>query len=560
MQAINEDQYVNLDMELYIREFNLLLEGFDRAKTFEEQNNRFVELNNHRFLFETSFNLVNLRHMQDFNDEFYSGEYTIFNQNEPIYQSLVRKYYYSIIESPFREQLELKWGQQLFRLAELKVRTTSDDVLEDLQEENELVSEYLQLLGKGEVVFQGGKLNLSALLPHMLSLDRDIREQAYVARSHYFEEKEDEFDQLLDRLVKIRSEIAKKLGYSTFTELGYARMNRTSFAPNDLAKYRIQVKQYGVPFVSSLREKQRIRIGVEKLKYYDDRFFFQEGSPTPLGSTDEILKKASILFSELSNETKDFFEKITEQRYLDLENRVGKRGGGLATYIGNQKAPFIFANFNGTANDIRVLTHEAGHAFQFFMSNHWSIPEYLIPVDSAELFSFTMERFLLPWMSLFFGEDTTKYKFSHLTEAFYYMPFASAVDEFEYYLYESPEVSIVERKQKWRELERSYLPELDYDGNDFMERGGSFYGIAHLFMTPFYFMDYDLAHFCSVQMWERFNFDPKSAWESYLAMCKAGGSKSFKELLHEANLNSPFEDNSLEPLLESVQNWIITGK
>ena len=31
--------------------------------------------------------------------------------------------------------------------------------------------------------------------------------------------------------------------------------------------------------------------------------------------------------------------------------------------------PFIFANFNGTAGDARVFTHEMGHAYQGFSSH-----------------------------------------------------------------------------------------------------------------------------------------------------------------------------------------------
>jgi M3 family oligoendopeptidase len=553
MKTKDDREYIRLEMSWYTKEFDNLLEQFNRADTFEAQNHLFKKLNDHRFLFETRQNFVRLMHLQDLNDVFYREEHALYSQNEPIYQSLVNKYYQSILQSLYKGQLEQNWGKQLFRLAESKVKSYSDDVLKELQEENQLISEYQQLLGKAEVTFQDEKLSLTAITPYMLSPDRGIRKRAYEARTRYFEENEQIFDELLERLVEIRTMIAEKLGYQSFIKLGYDRMNRTSVTPKEMANYRNQIKQYGVPFVSSLRKMQQKRIGVDRLKYYDERFIFPDGSPAP---GNEILQNSKILFSELSQETKEFFEELMSQKNLDLQTREGKMGGAFATYIGVDKAPFVFANFTGTANDIRVLTHEAGHAFQFYMSRHMNIPEYIVPVDSAELFSFTMERFAWPWMSLFFGEDTTKYKFGHLTEAFFYMPLASAVDDFEHFLYEFPEASIEQRKQKWRELETIYLPDLNYDGDEFMEQGGSFYAIAHLFMSPFYFMDYELAHFCAVQLWDRYNRDPDSAWKSYLMMCQTGGSKSFKELLQAANLNSPFEENSLQPLLQTVQDWI----
>jgi M3 family oligoendopeptidase len=241
---------------------------------------------------------------------------------------------------------------------------------------------------------------------------------------------------------------------------------------------------------------------------------------------------------------------------MDLDSRPGKMGGNFATYIGENKSPFLFANFHGIANDIRVFTHEAGHAFQFYMSRHWNIPEYIIPYDSAELFSFVMERFAWPWMELFFGDETKKFQYSHLVSAFMYMPLASAVDEFEHFLYNQPTASIAHRKNKWRELEIKYLPERDYEGNEFLEKGTSFYEITHMFTTPFYFMDYDLAHFCAVQYWEKHQKNPEQAWNSYLNMCKNGGYLPFNELITEANLTSPFDENSLQTLLEYVQEWI----
>ena len=435
-------------------------------------------------------------------------------------------------------------------------KTYSDEVQEDIQEENRLVSEYQELLGKAVIPFNENELRLSSLAPYLGSPDREVRKAAFEAKSGYFKQHASDFERILDDLVKTRNRIAKTLGYSSFVRLGYDRMHRTGHTTTDLVKYRKQVKQHGVQFISELRKKQMNRIGVSKLKYYDESYFFKNGAPAPKGTHEEILEVYRDIFHELSPETSAFFNELMEKGNVDVESRTNKMGGAFASYSGPKIDSFIFANFNGTSNDVRVFAHEAGHAFQFYMSRHSNIHEYIIPYDSCEVFSFTMEWFVWPWMERFFGEDTKKYQFSNLTEAFIYMPFVSVVDEFEHFLYEFPTATMQVRKQKWRELEHEYVPDRDYDGNELLEEGTGFYEIGHLFTSPFYYMDYDLAHFAAVQLWIKLQEDPKSAWDSFLKMCKLGGRLPYPELLKNANLESPFEEGSMERLLEKVKSWI----
>jgi M3 family oligoendopeptidase len=557
MQTKNEMRYTRPNMENFKQKFSELLEKFDHANTFEIQDNLFLVMNQMRFEYEAMEQLAYLRHMINLNDEEYKVEQAFFDKVSSIYQGLVTEFYHAILYSPFREKLENRWGSQIFKLAELKVKIYSDEISEELQQEKKLIGNYFALLGKAEVEFNGEKISLFQLNRYTISKNRSVRKQAYETIFSYYSEHEHELDDLFDQLIKVRTSIAGKLGYESFTQLGYERLGRSDYSPENVRIYRDQVKQYGVPFISKLRKKQRARIGVQKLKYYDERVHFKTGAPKLLGDTDEVLKKALRMFSELSPETKEFFEYMVSHGYMDLISEKGKRGGAFATFIGTEKAPFIFTNLVGTPNDVRVLAHEAGHAFQFYMSRNTQIPEYISPTyDAAEIHSFTMERFVWPWMELFFGEEAEKYKFNHLTEAFILMPWANAVDEFQHYLYDNPSATKEDRKSKWREIERIYMPEKDYDGNKFLERGGSFYQISHLFETPFYFIDYDLAHNCAVQLWIRYNKNREEGWNDFLNICRVGGSESLVEIVKRARLLSPFEEGSLQYIIEYVNRWI----
>ncbi|MBM6861233.1 M3 family oligoendopeptidase, partial [Clostridium saudiense] len=389
------------------------------------------------------------------------------------------------------------------------------------------------------------------------STDRNIRKAAWEATSRFFEEHEEEFDSIYDRLVKVRHKIAKKLGYRNFVELGYVRMSRTDYDSEMVSKFRKQVKDYIVPVASKLYERQRERLGVEELKYYDLDMEFTSGNATPKGNKEWILSNGEKMYSELSPETKEFFNFMVERNLLDLETKEGKAGGGYCTYINDYKSPFIFSNFNGTSGDIDVLTHEAGHAFQVYNSTWITVPEIVWPTyESCEIHSMSMEFLTWPWMSNFFLEDTDKYKFAHLGSAIKFIPYGVAVDEFQHFVYENPEATPTERKNMWRHLEKKYLPHKDYEGDDFLERGGFWFKQGHIFESPFYYIDYTLAQICALQFWKKANENREEAWNDYLRLCKAGGTKSFLELVELANLKSPFKEGCVSSIIGDIESWL----
>ncbi len=536
--------------------FNELLNAFKHAKTFEEQNNSFKELNKHRLLYEGTKNLRMLNHFSDLNNVKAEEEYAAIQQSEPLYLSLVNDYYETILSATYRDDLEKVWGEQLFKVAEIKIKTFNNEVAEEIEKENKLILEYQQIFRKAESVFRGEIILLSSLTPYIFSSDRSTRKEAFESKYLFFQKNEKEFDRILNELVKVRHQMALKLGYPSYIELGYHRMHRTNLNQGDFQKYRKQVKEVGVPFVNHLRHKQKERLQVEKLTYYDEHVYFQTPAPKPAGDYQQILTTYHHVFDELSPETSSFYHEIMRNGKVDVQDRPEKTGGAFATYIGQEVAPYIYCNFNGTSNDVRVFAHEAGHAFQFFMTREKQIHEYIIPFDSAELFSFIMERLVWPWMEQFFGDEVHRYKYEHLTQGIMYMPIASVVDEFEHFLYQYPKATVLERKQQWRKLEQKYMPQKDYDQNEFLERGMGFCEYGHIFSTPFYFIDYDLAHFCSLQMWMKQQKEGVPPVQSFISLCESGGSLSFEDLLARANLISPFEEGSLTTILEEVQVWL----
>ncbi|TCS91602.1 M3 family oligoendopeptidase [Keratinibaculum paraultunense] len=550
-------EYVRPDLKVIGDEFEKLLNDFDQSRSFEEQNEIIERINHIRSNVETMRSLAHIRHSINTKDEFYAKEKDFLDENMPLYQNMVMKFYEALVNSKFREELEKEWGKQLFNLAEMQLKTFSEEIIEDLIKENKLVTEYSKLIASAKIDFEGETRNLSQMASFIQSKDRAMRKKAYEAYIGFFEENEDEFDRIYDELVKIRTNMAQKLGYENYVQMGYYRMLRSDYTSKDVANYRKQVEKDLVPLVVELKEKQRRRLGLDELKYYDEPLEYVTGNAKPKGGPEWILEKGKRMYRELSEETNEFFTFMVDRELLDLVSKEGKMSGGYCTYIPDYKSPFIFSNFNGTSGDVNVLTHEAGHAFQVYMSRDLEVLEYIFPtMEAAEIHSMSMEFFTWPWMELFFEDDVDKYKFSHLAGAVSFIPYGVTVDEFQHFVYENPEATPEERKNKWREIEKKYMPFRDYENNDLLNKGGYWFRQGHIFSTPFYYIDYTLAQICAFQFWIKTREDREKAWEDYLRLCRAGGSKSFLELVKLADLENPFIDGTVKKVVGPIKEWL----
>ncbi|RPI17937.1 MAG: M3 family oligoendopeptidase [Ignavibacteriae bacterium] len=554
-------KYERPDIKATEEKFNALLSKFENASTFEEQDEAMKEINNLRVEFQTNATVASIRYSIETTNKYNEEEQYFFDLNNPVYEGLITGYYKAIIKSKFRNQLEEKWGKQLFAHADLTIKTFSPEIVEDLKLENKLRTDYSKLLASAKIMFEGEERNLSGLNPFLESPDRDVRKRANEAKWNFFSENEEKFDKIYDDLVKLRDKMAKKLGYKNFVDMGYARMGRTDYNPEMVAAFRKQVLDYIVPLTLKLKQKQKERLGLDSFKYYDQPIDFTDGNAKPHGKPEWIVSNAKKMYEELSPETGEFFNFMVENEMMDLVTKQGKDTGGYCTFIEKYKSPFIFSNFNGTAGDIEVLTHEAGHAFQAFRSRFFDIPEYYFPTSEAcEIHSMSMEYLTWPWMENFFLEETDKFKYSHLKGSMVFVPYGVTVDEFQHFVYENPDATPQERKQAWLDIEKKYLPYFDYEDNEFLNKGGRWQQQRHIYMQPFYYIDYCLAQICAFQFWKKSLEDRGNALSDYVRLCNAGGSQSFLNLVELANLESPFKEGSIKPIVKEIEKWLDTVK
>jgi M3 family oligoendopeptidase len=438
--------------------------------------------------------LASIRNSLNTQDEFYEQEKAFLDENEPLISGIQSEFLKAFLASPFRAELESKLGKLLFINAEMELKAFDPAIIPEMQEENKLTTEYQKLLASAQIEFDGKVLNLSQLGPYMESTDRDVRRSVFKKRTEFFMAHEKELDELYDKLVKVRTAMARKLGFENYVPLGYLKRNRNCYGPKDVAVFREQVKKYLVPLAVKLREDQRIRLGLDKLSFIDTPLYFKEGNPKPQGTPEEIFEAGKKMYDELSSETSEFFRFMLDNELLDCLSKKGKAPGGYMTYLFKYESPFIFANFNGTSGDVDVMTHECGHALNGYLTRNIEILEYKAPtLDACEVHSMAMEFFTLPWMKLFFGDNTKRFEYMQLISALEFIPYGCSVDEFQHVVYENPDMTPKERKEAWMRIEREYNPDINYEDDPFFGKGGTWQRQSHIYSAPFYYIDYCLA-------------------------------------------------------------------
>jgi M3 family oligoendopeptidase len=446
-------------------------------------------------------------------------------------------------------------GEHAARLWETDITTFDPAIKADLEEESRVAARYTELLASAKLSLDGTQTNLSGLAPFTESPDRETRHRAEQARWAFFAANGEELDTIYDQLVHLRDGMARKLGFASYTPLGYRRLRRVDYGPDEVARYREEVATYVVPLVARILEQRRREHGWDKLRFWDETLVDSAGNPKPAGDHDYLVAEAARMFEEIDPRLAGFYRAMQEGGFLDLKNRPGKAGGGFCTSFPTVGMPFIFANFNGTHNDIGVFTHEMGHAFQNWESRDQPGIDYLWPtMEAAEINSMGLEFLTLPAIGHLLGEaQRERFARMHLISSLSFLPYGVCVDHFQHEVYANPAATPAERHAMWQRLERHYMPWTDYGDLAYPAKGGRWQAKQHIYNGPFYYIDYTLALCCAMQLWVQSRHDFRAAFDAYVALCGRGGSAPFGELVHSAGLLSPFEPGALAGVVREAE-------
>ena len=498
--------------------------------------------------------LASMRYTINTADEFYTGENDYYDEVSPAFFQLDVQYASALLDSPFRAELEKALSPVLFKSMEVQRKSMSPDIVEDMAEENKLTSEYAKLMSAMEVEFRGEKMPRPMIGKYLKSGDRETRKEAMEALGRTMESYAEQLDSLYDRLVHVRDRMARKMGYRNFVELGYYRMGRLCYDQDSVEVFRKNVIDDLVPVVARLRTENARRMGIDHFMFYDNDIIIPGGDPCPVDK-EGIFAAAREMYHAMGEETGAFIDLMLENDAFDVDSRKNKCGGGYCTEFVKYRQPFIFANFNGTAGDVDVVTHEAGHALNAYLiaENRFALELQCGGMETAETHSMSMEFFAWPYMEKFFGEGAAKYRYMHALDSLSFIPYGTMVDAFQHIVYENPDLTPAQRNEEWLKLEHQFRPHIDFEGIPYLEKGTRWQYQMHIYEAPFYYVDYCLAQTAAFAFLLASQEDYAGAFARYMNLSRQGGEKLWTELLEEAGIPSPFTPGALKDLAARVE-------
>ena len=554
----SEMPYARPDVTAFRAELNTVAETIRTASCAADQAAAYRRFGALADEFYTLASLVSVRHSIDTRDPFYDGEQEFFDEVLPSVEESVQAITRALLDSPYRAELEGELGALLFTNFEISARSFTPAIMELMQEENKLTSAYEKLRAGAMVEWEGKSIPLPMLGPHKNSPDRAVRRLAFEREGAFYDANRAELDEIFDKLVKCRNKQARMLGHENYIPLAYDRLGRNCYGPAEVAAFREQIRRDIVPVVDQIRADQAKRIGVDSLAIWDNDFMFPDGNATPKGSAEDILAAGREMYHALSPETAEFIDFMYEGELLDVLSREGKAAGGYCTEFSLYKAPFIFSNFNGTAGDVDVLTHEAGHAFAAYRAHRNGTPSYYRDptMEACEVHSMTMEFLTEAYHEKFFGEETAKYKLGHCADALTFIPYGCMVDDFQHRMYENEDLTPDQRNRVWQELEAVYRPYLTFGDAPCFARGATWQRQLHIYLYPFYYIDYCMAQAMAFQFWCLAMEDPAEAWRRYLAFVDLAGSRTFEDLVRSAHMRLPYDPGCMKDVAHRIRAWL----
>ena len=556
---ISDMEYRRAIKEDVISSIEACLKMVEEAKDYRDLLNAREKYNDDSFTLGTMVRLAHTRLNLNSKDEFYSGEMDYYNSALPEIQMYDIKFSKAFLSSPYLNEAREHLNPLVITMMELSLKTADERILEEMQTENMLTTEYGKFVSELTYDFRGEKVTLGTLRGYMQDNNRATRKEAYEALGKTLKANGEYIDNLFDKMVKNRHAMAVKLGYENYVDLGYNIMQRTCYDKNMVAVFRENVLNDIVPVVTRLKDAISKKLNLGKMMLYDDNTY-SENDPKPILDAKGILEAGRQMYHEMSPETSAFIDMMFESDAFDVMPREGKWTGGYMTFFPIYKQPFIFANFNGTTADVDVITHEAGHAFAYYVGAEDMTPELQLGgMETAETHSMSMEFFAWKYIDKFFGDGADAYKYKHLFSALAFIPYGTIVDYFQEEVYKNPNMTPAQRKALWRELEAKFRPWMSAEGIEYLEEGTRWQYQNHIFQSPFYYIDYCLAQTVAFEFLKLSLENYGEALKTYIAHAKRTGNYGITDLVKLAGLKSPFEKGALhdvavfcEKLLDSL--------
>lgn len=553
----SELRFARPDLRVYQDIFDDAIRRVEEAQDGDDVLQVILELDTITRRADDLVRLVFIHGTLDTKNPSYKEQQRWFDENMIYYDQSVLKFGEVVYNSPFRDYIEEKLGKAYFIGADIQKKTFSEDCIELYQRESELASEYQDIMAAAESDFRGEKKSLGELKVLFGHDERDVRREAFNAFSDAIKKNETRLEEIWDELIKIRNEIGQRLGYENFIPVGYLQNQHIYYTPKDVELFRKQVVEEVVPLCEKIYSAQRERLKIDELMVYDEKAVFPGGNARSIGDDEYMIEKAKEMYHSISEETGEFIDYMLDHELFEYKDRPGKATLGYGTILLGRKAPYVFSRFNGTIADFQVIAGDLGEAFtRYTAARTQPIKEYYeASAEIMEIYALSMCLFAYDYAEKFFGEDADKYRFYNLQELITLIPVGCAIDEYQHICYANPELTPKERTYEWHKLEEKYMPWRKYE-DDFMKSGGYWYNVPHIYLYPFYYIDYSLARVHALEMKKKYDLRPEVTWQEYMSLIKQGGSLGYNEVIETAKLTPLFSEGAVKEAMSYAKEMV----
>ncbi len=474
---------------------------------------------------------------------------------EPKYKPISFMLDKRLIASPAVGQLDADRYTVLVRDAKRDVELFREANVPIEVELAKLDQRYQEICGAMTCEFDGQTRTMPQMGRYLEVTDRATREGAWRAISERRLADADRIDDLFDKMIAHRHQLALNAGYENFRDYQHDRLRRFDYTPADCFAFHESVERLVVPLMRRLDEERREGLGLSPLRPWDMAVDVKGREPLrPFETVEAFVDGTERIFRRMNRELGGMFATLRKPECLDLDSRKGKAPGGYQYNRDRIRQPFIFMNAAGLHRDLVTLLHESGHAFHSILSADEPLLSYRhYPMEFAEVASMSMELLALPFLSEFYDTDeANRARRQQFERSLTILPWIATIDAFQHWLYTNPKHTRDQRRDKWLELDRRFGSAVDWSGLEpYAQRGWQ--KQLHLFGVPFYYIEYGIAQIGALQMWVNYRRDAKKAVQRYQAGLALGGSRPLPELWETAGLAFDFGAARMGGLMREIE-------
>jgi oligoendopeptidase F len=362
---------------------------------------------------------------------------------------------------------------------------------------------------------------------------------------------------LFDEMYRRRQAVAANAGFPSFRDYIFPAKFRFDYTPADCERFHDAIEASVVPAVGRALDRRRERLDLPSLRPWDLQVDPYAEPSRPFATGAELAERALTAFERVDPALGGRFRTMIDESLLDLDSRRNKAPGGYCDTLQFSGRPFIFMNAAGIPEDVMTLLHEAGHAFHAFEADRQPLVWQRHPgSEVAELASMSMELLASPYLSdagFYSRVEAESAELEHLEDVLITLAHIASVDAFQTWIYTSGDGGdAAARDAAWLRIRGRFERGVDWSGLE-AERIARWYRQLHIFLYPFYYIEYGIAQIGALQVWRNAQRDRAEAVRRYREALALGATRPLPELFAAAGVRFTFDAGEIGALVALVE-------